>query len=51
MKGGGRAGTGWGSYDGSGVQTVKPSVKAIQLVGQLGVVVWGSNTLPIVAGY
>ena len=32
----------WGSCDGSGVQEVKPGVEAIQLVGQLGVVVWGN---------
>ena len=32
----------------TGVQMVKPGIEAIQLVGQLGVVVWGSSTLPLV---
>ena len=40
-------GSGWGSCDGSGVQEVKPGVEAIQFVGQPGVVVWDSSTLPL----
>ena len=37
----------WGSCNGSGVQEVKQGVEAIQFVGQPGVVVWDSSTLPL----
>ena len=51
MKGGGRAALPGGGEAVTGVEfrvTVKPSVKTIQLVGQVGVVVWDSSTLPLV---
>ena len=41
---------GWRSCDACGVQAVETGIEAAQLVGQPGVFVKGSSTLPLVVG-